>query len=222
MNDNDFLNSEELEYLLSPRCEFHASDSLKDKIVGQTGIDSGSSFKRYFRYADVAAACIAAIIFFALIPQNDIDREKQAKLVENNIKKQDSVSVENIKHEPSTQVLAFNHLKQPNTLEHEKSLEKEIKSKVQKLTTAKHQLTTDDQQSTTDDQQWSNEEPMIFAMISEEESHIIPMTPSPDEIIRRQEESTLEYIAYMRQEIEYAQQLIKQQYEINQIHINHE
>lgn len=208
MIDNDIFNTEELEELLSPRCDFHASGSLKDKIVKKAGSNLQSRFKRYIPWT--AAACVAAVATIALLQKYDVG-VVPASIVENVKMQQAAIEPTEIQDENSSPVLASIQMTD----------EKKVDKKVCQTRSYNHTLTSESPQSENYDLQ-TNDDQMIFAMVSEEESHIIPMTPSPDEIIRRQEESTLEYIAYMRQEIEYAQQLIKQQYEINQIPINHE
>lgn len=92
----------------------------------------------------------------------------------------------------------------------------------QKLLPPVSDTTTDDHQPTTDNRQPTTDNSLVFAMITESGPELIAMTPSPEEIIRRQEESIIEYIEYMRQEIEYAQQLTKQLYETYQISLSHE
>lgn len=208
MIDNDIFNTEELEELLSPRCDFHASDSLKDKIVKKTESNRRHRFRRYIPWT--AAACVAAVAAISFIYKYDMD--VQPKEFAENIKEQ-PVAIEpaEIPDESSSSALAS-----IQTIN-----EKKIDKQVSKTRSYNHTLLTENPQSENDDLQ-TNDDQMIFAMVSEDDSHIIPMIPSPEEIIRRQEESTLEYIDYMRQEIEYAQQLVKQQYEINQISFSHE
>lgn len=208
MIDNDIFNTEELEELLSPRCDFHASGSLKDKIVKKAESNRRHRFKRYIPWT--AAACVAAVAAISFIHKYDVD--VQPKEFAENIKEQHvAIQPTEITSENSSSVLASIQMID----------EKKVDKQVNKTREYNHRLPSESPQSENDDLQ-TNDDQMIFAMVLEEESHIIPMTPSPDEIIRRQEESTLEYIAYMRQEIEYAQQHIKQQYENNQIPISHE
>lgn len=208
MIDNDIFNTEELEELLSPRCDFHASGSLKDKIVKNARPNPRSRFKRYVHW--IAAACVAAVAAIAFIHKYDMD--VQPKEFAENIKEQ-PVAIEpaEIPDESSSSASVSIQMMDEIRVDEKESRTREYNQR----------LHSESPQSENNDLQ-INDDQMIFAMVSEDNSQIIPLIPSPEEIIRRQEESTLEYIDYMRQEIENAQQLIKQQYEINQISISHE
>lgn len=68
MEDN-FLNTEELERMLSPQCEFHASEELKDKVMNEARAVSRSRRLRLIPW--LAAACVAGILVIFLTPPKD-------------------------------------------------------------------------------------------------------------------------------------------------------
>lgn len=67
--DNDFLNTEELERMLSPQCEFHASEELKDKVMNEARAVSRPRRLRLIPW--LAAACVAGILVIFLTPPKD-------------------------------------------------------------------------------------------------------------------------------------------------------
>ena len=68
MEDN-FLNTEELERMLSPQCEFHASEELKDKVMNEARAMSRPRRLRLIPW--LAAACVAGILVIFLTPAKD-------------------------------------------------------------------------------------------------------------------------------------------------------
>lgn len=68
MEDN-FLNTEELERMLSPQCEFHASEELKDKVMNEARAVSRPHRLRLIPW--LAAACVAGILVIFLTPPKD-------------------------------------------------------------------------------------------------------------------------------------------------------
>lgn len=68
MEDN-FLNTEELERMLSPQCEFHASEELKDKVMNEARAVSRPRRLRLIPW--LAAACVAGILVIFLTPPKD-------------------------------------------------------------------------------------------------------------------------------------------------------
>lgn len=67
--DNDFLNTEELERMLGPQCEFHASEGLKDKVMNEARTVSRPRRLRLIPW--LAAACVAGILVIFLTPPKD-------------------------------------------------------------------------------------------------------------------------------------------------------
>ena len=68
MEDN-FLNTEELERMLSPQCEFHASEELKDKVMNEARAVSRPRRLRLIPW--LAAACVVGILVIFLTPPKD-------------------------------------------------------------------------------------------------------------------------------------------------------
>lgn len=68
MEDN-FLNTEELERMLGPQCEFHASEGLKDKVMNEARAVSRPRRLRLIPW--LAAACVAGILVIFLTPPKD-------------------------------------------------------------------------------------------------------------------------------------------------------
>lgn len=67
--DNDFLNTEELERMLGPQCEFHASEGLKDKVMNEARAVSRPRRLRLIPW--LAVACVAGILVIFLTPPKD-------------------------------------------------------------------------------------------------------------------------------------------------------
>lgn len=67
--DNDFLNTEELERMLGPQCEFHASEGLKDKVMNEARTVSRPRRLRLIPW--LAVACVVGILVIFLTPPKD-------------------------------------------------------------------------------------------------------------------------------------------------------
>lgn len=68
MEDN-FLNTEELERMLGPQCEFHASEELKDKVMNEARAVSRPRRLRLIPW--LVAACVVGILVIFLTPPKD-------------------------------------------------------------------------------------------------------------------------------------------------------
>ena len=68
MEDN-FLNTEELERMLGPQCEFHASEELKDKVMNEARAVSRPHRMRLIPW--LVAACVVGILVIFLTPPKD-------------------------------------------------------------------------------------------------------------------------------------------------------
>lgn len=238
MNDQNNFNIEELDQMLRPQCEFHASDGLKSKILQEAEASQRSSLRRYVPWI-AAAACVALVVSIAISPYDEnrvvesfIPQEKQisinsqiSMITDQNNADQTSNTT---KESPDASKNNQNHLNETprNQVPASTSKRNQVSTSIFKSTQEYSSVTTSTQESpldySTDNRQQTTDNSLVFAMISESGPELIAMTPSPEEIIRRQEESIIEYIEYMRQEIEYAQQLSKQLYETNQISLSHE
>ena len=89
---------EDLEQLLKPQCEFHASDKLKDEVIAKAKAEVRPRKVRLLPW--LAAACVAGIIGLFLMPPEQSEDKARAK-VESVKLKDESVKnkVESIKNE---------------------------------------------------------------------------------------------------------------------------
>ena len=89
---------EDLEQLLKPQCEFHASDKLKDEVIAKAKAEVRPRKVRLLPW--LAAACVAGIIGLFLMPPEQSEDKARAK-VESVKSKDESVKskVESIKNE---------------------------------------------------------------------------------------------------------------------------
>ncbi len=62
---DDRYDIEDIERMLSPRCEFHASDELRPKIIKKAGSLSTPRRLRYIPW--IAAACVAGVVIVSLM-----------------------------------------------------------------------------------------------------------------------------------------------------------
>ena len=94
----EFNDMEDLEQLLKPQCEFHASDKLKDEVIAKAKAEVRPRMVRLLPW--LAAACVAGIIGLFLMPPEQSEEKVRAK-VESGRYKVESVSNEEAKPEPS-------------------------------------------------------------------------------------------------------------------------
>ena len=101
----EFNDIEDLEQLLKPQCEFHASDKLKDEVIAKAKAEVRPRKVRLLPW--LAAACVAGIIGLFLMPPEQSEEKVRAKVesgkskVESGRYKFESVSNEEAKPEPS-------------------------------------------------------------------------------------------------------------------------
>ena len=93
----EFNNIEDLEQLLKPQCEFHASDKLKDEVIAKAKAEVRPRKVRLLPW--LAAACVAGIIGLFLMPPKQSEEKVRAK-VESVKLKDKSVKNEAAKPEP--------------------------------------------------------------------------------------------------------------------------
>ena len=112
----EFNDIEDLEQLLKPQCEFHASDKLKDEVIAKAKAEVRPRKVRLLPW--LAAACVAGIIGLFLMPPEQADEGLMSKVesrknkvesrkckVESIKGKVESVSNEEAKPEPSVAVI---------------------------------------------------------------------------------------------------------------------
>lgn len=98
----EFNDIEDLEQLLKPQCEFHASDTLKDEIIAKAKAEARPRKVRLLPW--LAAACVAGIIGLFLMPPEQPEDKARAKL-ESVKYKAESVKNEVAKPEPYVAVV---------------------------------------------------------------------------------------------------------------------
>lgn len=69
--EDKFLNTEDIEKMLSPQCEFHASEDLKTKVMNEARTLSKPRRLRLVSW--LAAACVAGILMIFLTPPKQDD-----------------------------------------------------------------------------------------------------------------------------------------------------
>ena len=200
MIDNDIFNTEELEELLSPRCDFHASGSLKERVVAEAAKSQTpgiNAFKRYtFRIA--AAACVAAMIGTILLTYISNTPDKSAVIVTDAV---DAATVP-----PATKKNEIT----------EKVIQSGIPTECKSKNVKNKSMETINENSNPvieeiddsydfDIPEFNDENHLTLPMTQEDESIMLPMAMAPEEIIKRQRESTRDYLDYMQQEVESAQ-----------------
>ena len=105
----EFNDMEDLEQLLKPQCEFHASDKLKDEVIAKAKAEVRPRKVRLLPW--LAAACVAGIIGLFLMPPEQSEEKVRAKVESGKLKvesgryKVESVSNEEAKPEPSVAVI---------------------------------------------------------------------------------------------------------------------
>ena len=74
----EFNDIEDLEQLLKPQCEFHASDTLKDEVIAKAKAEARPRKVRLLPW--LAAACVAGIIGLFLMPPEQSEDKARAKV----------------------------------------------------------------------------------------------------------------------------------------------
>ena len=98
----EFNDMENLEQLLKPQCEFHASDKLKDEVIAKAKAEVRPRKVRLLPW--LAAACVAGIIGLFLMPPEQSEEKIMSK-VENVSPKTESVRSVETTPEPSVAVV---------------------------------------------------------------------------------------------------------------------
>ena len=98
----EFNDMEDLEQLLKPQCEFHASDKLKDEVIAKAKAEVRPRKVRLLPW--LAAACVAGIIGLFLMPPEQSEEKIMSK-VENVSPKTESVRPMETTPEPSVAVV---------------------------------------------------------------------------------------------------------------------
>ena len=98
----EFNDMEDLEQLLKPQCEFHASDKLKDEVIAKAKAEVRPRKVRLLPW--LAAACVAGIIGLFLMPPEQSEEKIMSK-VENVSPKTESVRPVETTSEPSVAVV---------------------------------------------------------------------------------------------------------------------
>ncbi len=94
----EFNDMEDLEQLLKPQCEFHASDKLKDEVIAKAKAEVRPRKVRLLPW--LAAACVAGIIGLFLMPPEQSEDKARAKVESVKLKDESVKSkVESIKNE---------------------------------------------------------------------------------------------------------------------------
>lgn len=70
---------DDIELLLKPQCEFHASDTLKEEVVAKAGAEARPRRVRMLPW--IAAACVAGVVVLFLMPPRQTE-EKAAVVAE--------------------------------------------------------------------------------------------------------------------------------------------
>jgi hypothetical protein len=107
----EFNDIEDLEQLLKPQCEFHASDKLKDEVIAKAKAEVRPRKVRLLPW--LAAACVAGIIGLFLMPPEQSEEKIMSK-VENLSPKTESVRSVETTPEPSVAVVDKKHQVKPS------------------------------------------------------------------------------------------------------------
>ena len=107
----EFNDMEDLELLLKPQCEFHASDKLKDEVIAKAKAEVRPLKVRLLPW--LAAACVAGIIGLFLMPPEQSE-EKVISKVKNVSPKTESVRSVETTPEPSVAVVDKKHQVKPS------------------------------------------------------------------------------------------------------------
>lgn len=123
----EFNDIEDLEQLLKPQCEFHASDKLKDEVIAKAKAEVRPRKVRLLPW--LAAACVAGIIGLFLMPPEQLEEKARAE-VESVKSKVEGVKNEVAKPEPYVAVADRKQLV--------KSSVKNVKAEEPKVQGSKH------------------------------------------------------------------------------------
>ncbi len=102
---NEFNDIEDIEQLLKPQCEFHASDTLKDEVIAKAKeiAETGTRPRRVSIFAWLAAACVAGIIgLFLMPPEQSVSEAPVVAKVEvkpHVTKRHEKIAVETVKED---------------------------------------------------------------------------------------------------------------------------
>ena len=88
----EFNDMEDLEQLLKPQCEFHASDKLKDEVIAKAKAEVRPRKVRLLPW--LAAACVAGIIGLFLMPPEQSEEKIMSKVANVSPKTESVRSVE--------------------------------------------------------------------------------------------------------------------------------
>ena len=103
----EFNDMEDLEQMLKPQCEFHASDKLKDEVIAKAKAEVRPRKVRLLPW--LAAACVAGIIGLFLMPPKQSEEKARAevesvKLKDESVKTEPYVAVADRKQQVKTSV----------------------------------------------------------------------------------------------------------------------
>lgn len=107
----EFNDIEDLEQLLKPQCEFHASDTLKDEVIAKAKAEARPRKVRLLPW--LAAACVAGIIGLFLMPPEQSEENVRSK-VESVRSETESVRSLETMPEPSVAVVEKKQLGMPS------------------------------------------------------------------------------------------------------------
>ena len=107
----EFNDIEDLEQLLKPQCEFHASDKLKDEVIAKAKAEARPRKVRLLPL--LAAACVAGIIGLFLMPPEQSEENVRSK-VESVRPETESVRSLETMPEPSVAVVEKKQLEKPS------------------------------------------------------------------------------------------------------------
>lgn len=132
---NEFNDMEDLEQLLKPQCEFHASDKLKDEVIAKAKAETRPRKVRLLPW--LAAACVAGIIGLFLMPPKQSEDKVMSK-VESVRPKAENVRTEEAKPEPSVAVVDKKIQRKPSVKNVKAEEPKQIQPKVHAMPTEQY------------------------------------------------------------------------------------
>lgn len=198
MIDKDFFTTDELEQMLRPQCEFHASDDLRERIVKQVSSVHKFNYKRFIFRAAAAAAIIAAVVTVVFADYgNKPDAGVESLTAQAVGVNDDTVAAS---RRESAQLAELPPSGVPTTKEPTLA-EVHKKSEVRVASVEKRKKSATKPHAESD----------TYAMTAGDNYNIHSMTPSAEEVIRRQYEADLDYIAYVQQEIAMYEEFLNDQ-----------